>query len=80
MAFDAIKILIGRNRQKTVLWNMLARITAKTGDSRHHRYVLRLLIKHPEELPLVMLSGHNAFVSGSYRFAVGERFVYCFSG
>lgn len=72
MAFDAAKILIGRDRHKKVLWNLMARITAKSGDSRHHRYILRLLIKHPHELPLVLFSGHNAAVSASYRFAIGE--------
>ena len=72
MAFDAAKILIVRDRHKKVLWNLMARITAKSGDSRHHRYILRLLIKHPDELPLVLFSGHNAAVSASYRFAIGE--------
>ncbi|KAJ7323395.1 General transcription factor IIIC, polypeptide 3 [Desmophyllum pertusum] len=72
IAFDASKILIARDRQNPVLWNLLSRITAKSGDSRHQRYVLRLLIKNPDEFPLLMYSGHNALVSGSYRFAVGE--------
>ena len=71
IAFDATKLLIARDRQNPVLWNMLSRITAKSGDSRHTRYILRLLIKHPDEFPLVMYSGHNALVSGSYRFAIG---------
>jgi len=72
IAFDATKILIARDRQNPVLWNILSRITARSGDSRHTRYILRLLIKHPDEFPLVMYSGHNALVSGSYRFAIGE--------
>lgn len=72
IAFDATKILIARDRQNPVLWNILSRITAKSGDSRHTRYILRLLIKNPDEFPLVMYSGHNALVSGSYRFAIGE--------
>jgi len=72
LAFDALKILVGRDRNKPVLWNIMARITAKTGDTRHQRYILRLLIKNPDELPLVLYSGHNAATSGSYRFAVGE--------
>lgn len=71
IAFDATKILIARDRQNPVLWNILSRITARSGDSRHTRYILRLLIKHPDEFPLVMYSGHNALVSGSYRFAIG---------
>lgn len=72
MAFDAVKILIGRDRHKPLLWNLMARITAKSGDLRHQRYVLRLLIKNPDELPLVLYSGHNAAVSASYRFAIGR--------
>ena len=72
VAFDATKILIARDRKNPVLWNILSRITAKSGDSRHQRYVLRLLIKNPDEFPLVVFSGHNALVSGSYRFAIGR--------
>lgn len=72
VAFDATKILIARDKKNPVLWNILSRITARSGDCRHQRYVLRLLIKSPDEFPLVMFSGHNALVSGSYRFAVGE--------
>ncbi|XP_068727355.1 general transcription factor 3C polypeptide 3-like [Montipora capricornis] len=72
MAFDASKILVLRDRHKPIVWNLMARITAKSGDSRHQRYILRLLIKHPDELPLVLFSGHNAAVSASYRFAIGE--------
>ena len=71
LAFDAVKILIARDRQNPVLWNIMSRITAKSGDSRHQRYILRLLIKNPDEFPLVVYSGHNALVSGSYRFAIG---------
>ena len=71
-AFDAMKVLISRDRHKPLLWNLMARITAKSGDSRHLRYILRLLIKNPDELPLVLYSGHNAAVSASYIFAVGR--------
>ena len=72
IAFDAAKMLIARDRKNPVLWNMMSRITAKSGDSRHQRYVLRLLIKNPDDFPLVVYSGHNALVSGSYRFAIGS--------
>lgn len=72
MSFDAAKILVSRDRRKPIIWNLMARITAKSGDSRHNRYILRLLIKHPDELPLVLFSGHNAAVSASYRFAIGK--------
>ena len=71
LAFDTVKILIARDRHKPLYWNLMARITAKSGDTRHQRYILRLLIKHPDELPLVLYSGHNAAVSASYKFAIG---------
>ena len=72
LAFDTVKILIARDRHKPLYWNLMARITAKSGDTRHQRYILRLLIKHPDELPLVLYSGHNAAVSASYKFAIGR--------
>ena len=71
-AFDFLKVMISKTPEHPVLWNMLARIVGKTQDSRHHRYCLRLLLKYPDSLPLVTMNGHNAFLSGSYKYAIGE--------
>ena len=71
LAFDCLKLLISSHPENNVVWNMFARITAKTMDVRHHRYCIRLLLKNPDSLPLILSSGNNAFISGTYKFAIG---------
>uniref|UniRef100_A0A3Q3G776 General transcription factor IIIC, polypeptide 3 n=1 Tax=Labrus bergylta TaxID=56723 RepID=A0A3Q3G776_9LABR len=39
---------------------------------RHHRFCLRLLLKHPDNHALCVLCGHNAMVSGSFKHALGQ--------
>ena len=79
LAFDCLKLLIAKYPENHVVWNMFSRITAKTSDSRHHRYCIRLLLKNPDSLPLILLSGNNAFVCGSYKFAIGECQLCCYA-
>jgi hypothetical protein len=37
--------------------------------------MMRLLLKHGTSVPLMVLVGHECFVSGSLRLALGEYFV-----
>ena len=71
-AFDFLRILLNRKPEHPVLWNILARVVVKTHDSRHHRFCLRVLLKLPDSIPLVIMNGHNAFLCGSYKYAIGE--------
>lgn len=40
---------------------------------RHHRFCLRLLLKHPDCHALCVLCGHNAMVAGSFKHALGNQ-------
>uniref|UniRef100_A0A3B3VJZ2 General transcription factor IIIC, polypeptide 3 n=1 Tax=Poecilia latipinna TaxID=48699 RepID=A0A3B3VJZ2_9TELE len=47
-------------------------LTISSQHQRHHRFCLRLLLKHPDNHALCVLCGHNAMVSGSFKHALGQ--------
>lgn len=53
------------------LWNIFNQVTIHSQDVRHHRFCLRLLLKNPDNHALCVLNGHNGFVSGSFKHALG---------
>lgn len=48
-------------------------LTITSQHQRHHRFCLRLLLKHPDNHALCVLCGHNAMVSGSFKHALGNK-------
>ncbi|CAH2306692.1 general transcription factor 3C polypeptide 3 [Pelobates cultripes] len=70
-AYNYIRIMLMENVNKPQLWNIFNQVTMHSQDVRHHRFCLRLMLKNPDNLALCVLSGHNAFVSGSFKHALG---------
>lgn len=57
------------------LFLLLYQLTITSQHQRHHRFCLRLLLKHPDSHALWVLCGHNAMVSGSFKHALGIKEV-----
>ncbi|XP_053554531.1 general transcription factor 3C polypeptide 3 isoform X2 [Bombina bombina] len=71
-AYNYIRLMLMENVSKPQLWNIFNQVTMHSQDVRHHRFCLRLMLKNPENLALCVLSGHNAFVSGSFKHALAQ--------
>uniref|UniRef100_A0A7M4ERU6 Ral transcription factor IIIC subunit 3 n=1 Tax=Crocodylus porosus TaxID=8502 RepID=A0A7M4ERU6_CROPO len=71
-AYNYIRIMVMENVNKPQLWNIFNQVTMQSQDVRHHRFCLRLMLKNPENHALCVLNGHNAFVSGSFKHALGQ--------
>jgi len=71
-AYNYIRIMVMENVSRPHLWNMFNQVTMHSQEVRHHRFCLRLMLKHPENHALCVLNGHNAFVSGSFKHALGQ--------
>ena len=41
-------------------------------DVRYNRFLVRLLLKHPEHVCLSVLNGHACVASGTYKYALGK--------
>ncbi|XP_054825864.1 general transcription factor 3C polypeptide 3 [Eublepharis macularius] len=71
-AYNYIRIMVMEHVNRPQLWNIFNQITMQSQDVRHHRFCLRLMLKNPENHALCVLNGHNAFVSGSFKHALGQ--------
>ncbi|KAM4705951.1 general transcription factor 3C polypeptide 3 [Rhinophrynus dorsalis] len=71
-AYNYIRIMLMENVNQPQLWNIFNQVTMHSQDVRHHRFCLRLMLKNPENIALCVLSGHNAFVSGSFKHALAQ--------
>ena len=43
-------------------------------DVRYNRFLVRLLLKHPEHICLSVLNGHACVASGTYKYALGKYY------
>lgn len=59
------------NVERTQLWNVFNQVTLHSQDARHHRFCLRLMLKHPDNHALYLLNGHTSLVSGTFKHALG---------
>ncbi|XP_068104218.1 general transcription factor 3C polypeptide 3 isoform X2 [Hyperolius riggenbachi] len=71
-AYNYIRIMLMENVNKPQLWNIFNQVTMHSQDVRHHRFCLRLMLKNTDNLALCVLSGHNAFVCGSFKHALAQ--------
>ncbi|XP_063174115.1 general transcription factor 3C polypeptide 3 [Candoia aspera] len=71
-AYNYIRTMVMEHVNKPQLWNIFNQITMHSQDVRHHRFCLRLLLKNPDNHALWVLNGHNAFVSGCFKHALGQ--------
>ncbi|XP_023282845.1 general transcription factor 3C polypeptide 3 [Seriola lalandi dorsalis] len=71
-AYNYIRLMLMENVDLPQLWNVFNQLTITSEHQRHHRFCLRLLLKHPDNHALCVLCGHNAMVSGSFKHALGQ--------
>lgn len=71
-AYKLIKPYILRDLYNNRVWNVFGTIIAMMQDLRYNRFCLRLMFKNQDHVPLGIINGHSALVSGSYKHALGE--------
>lgn len=59
-------------RLNTVQINMLGLAFRKGIKFKYGRQIIRLLKKHPTDIRLMLLSAHNSFITGTYKYALIE--------
>ncbi|KAM4710601.1 LOW QUALITY PROTEIN: general transcription factor 3C polypeptide 3 [Anableps anableps] len=71
-AYNYIRLMLIEDVDLPQFWNIFHQLTISSQHQRHHRFCLRLLLKHPDNHALCVLCGHNAMVSGSFKHALGQ--------
>ncbi|KAL9643889.1 hypothetical protein ABK040_013300 [Willaertia magna] len=74
-AYQNIRPIISDKPYSIPLLNLFNKITTRVGNIlSNHGFMLRLLDRHPQSVPLMLLIGHNCAMSGSYKLAIAEYF------
>ncbi|XP_055062106.2 general transcription factor 3C polypeptide 3 [Misgurnus anguillicaudatus] len=71
-AYNYIRLMLMDNVERTQLWNVFNQVILHSQDARHHRFCLRLMLKHPDNHALYLLNGHTSLVSGTFKHALGQ--------
>ncbi|KAI7811198.1 general transcription factor 3C polypeptide 3 [Triplophysa rosa] len=71
-AYNYIRLMLMDNVERTQLWNVFNQVILHSHDARHHRFCLRLMLKHPDNHALYLLNGHTSLVSGTFKHALGQ--------
>lgn len=71
-AYNYIRLMLMDSVERPQLWNVFNQITLHSQDARHHRFCLRLMLKHPDNHALYLLNGHTSLVSGTFKHALGQ--------
>ena len=74
-SYYIVRNYIIKGQKNSRIWNVLNRIIIISQDLRYNRFCIRLAMKHPDNLALCQLNGHNALLAGSYKHALGEYFM-----
>lgn len=69
--YNIVRLLI-RVCQRPNLWNLLNIIIQKAEDSRHNRFIMRLLGREDVFSYLNIMHANNCLVSGTYKYALND--------
>lgn len=78
-AYNLARSLLLRcnNLYNNRVWNLLIQVIMRGDDVRYNRFLVRLLLKHPEHVCLSVLNGHACVASGTYKYALDEYMSAC---
>ena len=75
-AYENIKIVSGLRPTSTVFWNLYNTISMQCQEAdtfdKAHRLLIKLLVSHPDSVPLMMLVGHHCAVTRNLGLAIAE--------
>lgn len=69
--FNIVRDMV-RTQKKPILWNLLNIVIQRAEDSRHNRFMMRLLQKEDVFSDLHILHANNCLVSGTYKYALND--------
>ncbi|XP_048758832.1 general transcription factor 3C polypeptide 3-like isoform X2 [Ostrea edulis] len=71
-AFSHVREICIKEGNKNQVWNLLNQVLLIATENRHNRFYLRYLLNNPDHVPVELINGHNAALSGTYKYALGE--------
>ncbi|XP_033737271.1 general transcription factor 3C polypeptide 3-like [Pecten maximus] len=72
MAFTFVREMCQKEGDKNQVWNLLNQLLTLSTENKYNKFCLRYLLSHPDHTAICLLNGHNATLSGTYKYALGE--------
>uniref|UniRef100_A0A0K2UFK2 General transcription factor 3C polypeptide 3 n=1 Tax=Lepeophtheirus salmonis TaxID=72036 RepID=A0A0K2UFK2_LEPSM len=72
-AYNIVRELVVKNIDNHRVWNLFNLVIMRADDVRHNRFLMRLMSRHPDNLALGILNGHNCLVAGTYKVVHGHH-------
>ncbi|XP_054279234.1 general transcription factor 3C polypeptide 3 [Macrosteles quadrilineatus] len=70
--YNMVRALVLKNLNCERSWNMFNMMILRADDSRHNRFLMRLLIRNPHHKALTILHANNCLVAGTYKYALND--------
>lgn len=72
IAYDMIRYFKLNNFNSQKSWNYYNLVTFYTDYNRMHKFLIRFLMKHPEDDSALMLFANNCLSAGTYKYALND--------
>eukprot|EP00698_Gefionella_okellyi_P021832 TRINITY_DN714_c0_g1_i2.p1 TRINITY_DN714_c0_g1~~TRINITY_DN714_c0_g1_i2.p1 ORF type:complete len:766 (+),score=172.16 TRINITY_DN714_c0_g1_i2:34-2298(+) len=71
-AYESVKVVCAKRPDDLLMWELLNDISARMNMDLDVKLLTRMLIRHPNSLPVLILAGNFGFLGGYLRLAMGE--------
>lgn len=70
--YNTVRAVVLKNINCQRSWNLFNLMILRADDSRHNRFLMRLLIRNPQHRALTILHANNCLVAGTYKYALSD--------
>ncbi|KAG8306544.1 general transcription factor 3C polypeptide 3 [Homalodisca vitripennis] len=70
--YNMVRAQVMKNMDCKRSWNLFNMMILRADDSRHNRFLMRLLIRNPHHRALTTLHANNCLVAGTYKYALSD--------
>lgn len=70
--YNLARAIVLKNTRCVRAWNLFNLMLLRADDSRHNRFLMRLLTRNPNHSVLSNLHANNCLVAGTYKYALSE--------
>lgn len=70
--YNLVRDLVVRNVKNRKCWNLYNIMIQRSDDSRHNRFLMRLLARADVDMHLHILHANNCLIAGTYKYALSE--------
>ncbi|XP_064653251.1 general transcription factor 3C polypeptide 3-like isoform X1 [Lineus longissimus] len=71
-AYNFIKEFCLKEVENHRAWNLFSQTVTIAEHQRHNKFLIRLMLKHPNNIAIGLLNAHQSLVGGNYKYALTD--------